>query len=317
VFRATCLAARPSVPASTPWARAVPARCGRGPVDGRGDWDIGRSSVRKAAGPRPRWRPSRGAPCGAAVSDVLGGQPARPLGLRSLKRRSRTGRGLGSSARGPSVERHLAAPSRALAHLRAGGNCWPDDAVLALPTSLEGNPPMWARRCLVRGLTISLVPRSRKRLRWRPRERRRPAGAAGPVPAWSRPAVAWRRSARWFFVAEESPGHPDRAGRACGGSAARMLPRTRPPLCAAGGGAGTVARTVLFRRFTQDSLHQRYLAEGHAAPPRDLLAGCALPGGGGRGYPAPARPSRATAFYRGGRACWAPDLVGSNRGGNG
>ena len=85
-----------------------------------------------------------------AAFDVLGGQPPG-LGLRSLNAIPH-GRGLGSSA-AAIVTGILAA--RGLA--TGGTEMLPDDAVLALATSLEGHPDNVAA-CLHGGLTISWVP---------------------------------------------------------------------------------------------------------------------------------------------------------------
>jgi homoserine kinase len=85
-----------------------------------------------------------------AAFDVLGGQPPG-LGLRTLNAIPH-GRGLGSSA-AAIVTGILAA--RGLA--RDGTELLPDDAVLALATSLEGHPDNVAA-CLHGGLTISWVP---------------------------------------------------------------------------------------------------------------------------------------------------------------
>jgi homoserine kinase len=85
-----------------------------------------------------------------AAFDVLGGQPPG-LGLRSLNAIPH-GRGLGSSAAAV-VTGILAA--RGLA--TDGADLLPDDAVLALATSLEGHPDNVAA-CLHGGLTISWVP---------------------------------------------------------------------------------------------------------------------------------------------------------------
>ena len=85
-----------------------------------------------------------------AAFDVLGGHPPG-LGLRSLNAIPH-GRGLGSSA-AAIVTGILAA--RGLA--RDGAALLPDDAVLALATSLEGHPDNVAA-CLHGGLTISWTP---------------------------------------------------------------------------------------------------------------------------------------------------------------
>jgi homoserine kinase len=85
-----------------------------------------------------------------AAFDVLGGQPPG-LGLRSLNTIPH-GRGLGSSA-AAIVTGILAA--RGLA--RDGAGLLPDDAVLALATTLEGHPDNVAA-CLHGGLTISWTP---------------------------------------------------------------------------------------------------------------------------------------------------------------
>lgn len=85
-----------------------------------------------------------------AAFDMLGRQPPG-LGLRSLNAIPH-GRGLGSSA-AAIVTGILAA--RGLA--RDGAELLPDDAVLALATSLEGHPDNVAA-CLHGGLTISWIP---------------------------------------------------------------------------------------------------------------------------------------------------------------
>ena len=125
-----------------------------------------------------------------AAFDVLGGQPPG-LGLRSLNTIPH-GRGLGSSAAAV-VTGILAA--RGLA--TDGAELLPDDAVLALATSLEGHPDNVAA-CLHGGLTISWVPGP-------PLPRSLPRGTVPasrpprPVPAWSG-CRCWRRSGRWFSL---------------------------------------------------------------------------------------------------------------------
>ena len=181
-----------------------------------------------------------------AAFDVLGGQPPG-LGLRSLNAIPH-GRGLGSSAAAV-VTGILAA--RGLA--TDGAQLLPDDAVLALATSLEGHPDNVAA-CLHGGLTISWVPEP-------------PAVAAAgngacptaappgprvvrlPVLAEIRPVV---------FVAEESL-----ATR----TARDALPAAVPHRDAAANAARTALLVAALTRTpevlfdaTQDYLHQQYRA---------------------------------------------------------
>ena len=187
-----------------------------------------------------------------AAFDVLGGQPPG-VGLRSLNAIPH-GRGLGSSA-AAIVTGILAA--RGLA--RDGAALLPDDAVLALATSLEGHPDNVAA-CLHGALTISWTPV--------------PAGlgdgsapAAPPGPRVVRlPVLEEIRPV--VFVAEESLSTETARG---------ALPAAVPHRDAAANAARaallvaalTRAPDVLFDA-TQDFLHQPYRA---AVMPRtaDLL----------------------------------------------
>ena len=185
-----------------------------------------------------------------AAFDVLGGQPPG-LGLRSLNAIPH-GRGLGSSA-AAIVTGILAA--RGLA--TDGAELLPDDAVLALATSLEGHPDNVAA-CLHGGLTIAWVPEPR------PSRGRLPRGTAPAprpprlVPAWSG-CRCWRRSGRWFSLRRKAWPRGPRAD---------ALPAAVPHRDAAANAARsallvaalTRAPEVLFDA-TQDYLHQRYRAQ--------------------------------------------------------
>jgi homoserine kinase len=184
-----------------------------------------------------------------AAFDALGGQPPG-LGLRSLNAIPH-GRGLGSSA-AAIVAGILAA--RGLA--RDGTELLPDDAVLALATSLEGHPDNVAA-CLHGGLTISWVP-----------EPEAPAmgttgNGAGPAPAPPRPRVVHlpvlEEIRPVVFVAEESM-----ATQTSRGALPAAVPHRDAVANAARAALLVAALTrvpeVLFDA-TQDYLHQPYRAQ--------------------------------------------------------
>ena len=184
-----------------------------------------------------------------AAFDVLGGQPPG-LGLRSLNAIPH-GRGLGSSAAAV-VTGILAA--RGLA--TGGAELLPDDAVLALATSLEGHPDNVAA-CLHGGLTISWVPEPETPAVAAAGNGSGPA-AAPPGPRVVRlPVLAEIRPV--VFVAEESL-----ATRTARGALPAVVPHRDAAANAARAALLVAALTrvpeVLFDA-TQDYLHQRYRAE--------------------------------------------------------
>jgi homoserine kinase len=183
-----------------------------------------------------------------AAFDVLGGQPPG-LGLRSLNAIPH-GRGLGSSAAAV-VTGILAA--RGLA--TDGADLLPDDAVLALATSLEGHPDNVAA-CLHGGLTISWVPDPDPPAVAAAGNGARPA-TPPPGPRLVRlPVLAEIRPV--VFVAEESL-----ATR----TARDALPASVPHRYAAANAARAALLVAALTRVpevlfdaTEDYLHQRYRA---------------------------------------------------------
>ncbi len=178
-----------------------------------------------------------------AAFDVLGGQPPG-LGLRNLNAIPH-GRGLGSSA-AAIVTGILAA--RGLA--RDGAGLLPDDAVLALATSMEGHPDNVAA-CLHGGLTISWTPRQAASLDGGP------APAAPPGPRVVRlPVLEEIRPV--VFVAEESLSTDTARG---------ALPAAVPHRDAAANAARAALLVAALTRVpdvlfdaTEDFLHQPYRA---------------------------------------------------------
>ena len=224
-----------------------------------------------------------------AAFDVLGGQPPG-LGLRSLNAIPH-GRGLGSSAAAV-VTGILAA--RGLA--TGGAELLPDDAVLALATSLEGHPDNVAA-CLYGGLTISWVP-----------EPEVPAVAAagngsGPVIAPPGPRVVrlpvLAEIRPVVFVAEESLATQTARGALPAAVPHRDAAAQRRARCAAGGGADAGAGGAVRRHPGLSA--PAVPGPGHAAH-RGPAGPAARSRGGGRGVWRRALRAR---VHRGGRACWA------------
>ncbi len=230
-----------------------------------------------------------------AAFDVLGGQPPG-LGLRSLNAIPH-GRGLGSSAAavvtGILAARGLAAD---------GAELLPDDAVLALATSLEGHPDNVAA-CLHGGLTISWVPEPE------PPAVAAAGNGAGPAATPPGPRVVrlpvLEEIRPVVFVAEESL-----ATRTARGALPAAVPHRDAAANAARAALLVAALTrvpeVLFDA-TQDYLHQPYRAR---VMPRtaDLLG--RLRAAGVAAVVSGAGPS-VLAFTVAARACLAPDLVDS------